>query len=354
MRVLKSDFKHGLIKLLVQSSDDLWYLSHIISKGDFVSGYVERRISVGEKEGERKTIFAKLEVEKLEFSEFTSVLRVTGLIRESSDERVPLGEHQSINVSTGDDLTIEKSAWTVADNDYLNRSVKRVSGSEVLIVSCDYGDASFAYYHDYGIENLGTLSEEIGGKKELKTYEKNRETFLKLLLSKTEEAALNRKVKAVLIGGAAMITDNLKNMIKDYSYLKDKTTLAKISYSGKNGVSELLKRGEVDKIVSESLYSTQVSVVNKLLELISKEGNAIYALSHVKPAVEAGAASDVLLTTNYIKKAKSAGKYAELDDLLKLVESSGGKIHIIESNSEPGETIDNLSGIAAITRYKTE
>ena len=37
MDIIHSDFKKGIVKLKVTDADDLWYLSHLIDAGDFVS-----------------------------------------------------------------------------------------------------------------------------------------------------------------------------------------------------------------------------------------------------------------------------------------------------------------------------
>jgi len=57
------------------------------------------------------------------------------------------------------------------------------------------------------------------------------------------------------------------------------------------------------------------------------------------------------LTTDFIKNSKIAGFFKELDNLLRISGDLGANISIIKSDSEIGEQIDNLSGIAAILRY---
>ncbi|MBN1923408.1 MAG: mRNA surveillance protein pelota [Nanoarchaeota archaeon] len=352
MRVLKKDYKKGYVKLVVQSLDDLWYLSKIVGEGDIVSGLTYRKLSVNEKEGERKRVYLKIRVEKVEFTEFSNNLKILGVITEARDERVAVGDHHSFILGTSSEIEIEKE-WNSVDKNYLIRSEQR-KDIDLLIVACDYGDASFAYYHEYGLEHAGTLSEELGGKKELKAFEKNKEEYLKKLLETINETARNRGIKKILIGGASMITDSLNKLYKNYDYLKDKTFLAKINYSGRNGINELIQKGEVDKIIKDNVYSENVKIVNKLLELISKNGKATYGFKQVKKAAEASAVSDLLITDNTIAKYRQENKYEELDRLILTAEGNKAKIHIIPSNTEHGEAVDNLTGIAAILRYNIE
>lgn len=354
MKILRSDYKKGLLKLKILTLDDLWYLSHILRENDYLSGSTYRKIMYNEKEGDRKRLYLKIKVEKIEFHEFSNVLRALGKIKKTSDENVPLGDYHSFNIKAGDVITIEKKkGWRNTDKNYLKRALKK-SGADLMIIACDWGDASFAFYHEYGLEYAGTLSEELGGKKEVKRFEKNKKAFLKELLKTINTISKNRGVDKVLIGGASMITDSLKKLIKDYDYIKDKNVLVRINYAGKNGVKELIEKGYVDKILSENVYSKQVNLVKKLLKRVGKEGKATYGFKPVVEAVKLGAVKHLIITGDYVKKKRQEAEYKELDDLIQLVEDTGGEVHIIPSNTEHGENVDNLSGITALLRYKIQ
>jgi protein pelota len=343
---MKTDFKNGLVQIRIQTIDDLWYLNKIINPGDFVSGVTYRKIVVGTKEGERKRVFLKIKVAKLDFTDFTNLLKILGVIVECKDDRVPIGEHHSFTLGVNDELNIFKKKWTSIDKNYLQRS-KKGKDSNIMLVACDYGDATFAFYHEYGIEYAGSLKDELGGKKELKSYEHNKQAFLKLLLSTINDTASRRKVKKVLIGGASMITDSLKKLYKDYEYLKNKTSFAKIGYSGENGIKELIRKGELDKLLRDNVYSEHVRLVNKLLELIGKGDKATYGFKQVKEAIESGAVKHLITTDDFVKKNRN-----KLEKILNMTEASRGTINIIPSNTEHGEQVDNLTGITAILRFK--
>jgi protein pelota len=220
-----------------------------------------------------------------------------------------------------------------------------------MIVAADYGDATIAYCHDYGIEYSTTLSEELGGKREIKEFEKNKAEFLKSFFITVNELAKVRKIKTVLIGATGMMIDYLKSKAESYDYLKGKTYFSKINYSNKNGIKELVNSGEAEKIIKQSNYFMQSKLVEKLLEMISKSKKSTYGYNFVKKAVNEGAVSDLLITTRFISKSKEEKKYIELNNLLKLASDSGASINILSSETEPGEQIDNLSGITAILRY---
>ncbi|MDD5499874.1 MAG: hypothetical protein PHT91_03295 [Candidatus Nanoarchaeia archaeon] len=348
MKVIKSNFKINEVTVKIESLDDLWYLSQIIVPGTIIKGKTFRKVSVNEKESDRKHVFIELISEKIEFKEFEDILKILGKIEASSDERVQKGEHHSFNLSINDEITILKE-WSSIDKEYLNKS--KGSDANLMLVAADYGDAMMAYYHNYSIEYSATLSEELGGKKELESYEKNKSGFVKTLLSGINEIAKNRKIKAVLIGATMSLIDALKSSIKDYDYIKKISYFSKINYSNKNGIKELINSGEAEKMLEKTQYYSQQKTVASLLELISKNKKSAYAYTHVKKAVNKGAVEHLILTTQFIKKSRENSTFKEADALIKEASKIGAELSIIDSNSDIGEQIDNLSGIAAILRY---
>ena len=66
MKLIHKDIKKGEIKVKIENSEDLWYLSNLIEEGDELKGKTARKISYGEKEGkarvEKKIVFLKIKV----------------------------------------------------------------------------------------------------------------------------------------------------------------------------------------------------------------------------------------------------------------------------------------------------
>ncbi|MFA5333807.1 MAG: hypothetical protein WC376_04915 [Candidatus Nanoarchaeia archaeon] len=348
MKLLKKNLKDNEITIKTESLDDLWYLSQIITPKTIINGKTYRKVEINDKASERKQIFIELEVEKTEFKEFSDILKVLGKILRSSDDRVQKGDYHSFNISVKDEITIIKE-WSAVDFDYLTKSSKK--DSNLMLVAADYGDATIAYYHDYSIEYSTTLSEELGGKREITTYEKNKAEFIKTLLSSLNELAKNRQAKSVLIGATMSLIDSLKSKVNDYDYLKNKSSFVKINYSNKNGIKELINSGEAQKSIEKTQYYEQQVIINNLMELISKSKKSTYGYKFVKEAINKGAVKDLIISTNFIKKAKENNFFKELDSLINFSNSSNASLSIVNSGSELGEQVDNLAGIAAILRY---
>lgn len=351
MRILKKNLKNDELTIKIVSNNDLWYLTQIIVPGTIIKGKTLRKIQLNDKEAQRKPVYIEIEAEKIEFMEFSDVLKVLGKIIFSNDSRIGKGDYHSFNLSINDEIIIQKN-WSETDFEFIEKSSNKES--LIMLVAADYGDALIAYYHDYSIEYSTTLSEELGGKKEITNYEKNKNEFVKTLLSTINELAKARNIKKILIGTAGMMSGFLKSKIDSYDYLKNKTFFSKINYSNKNGIKELIKSENVQKLISQTNYYNQLKLVEELFKLISKSRKSTYGYAFVKKAIQLGAVKDLLFTTNFIKELRQKNKYLEFDKLIKKASELKATINIIPSETEIGEQIDNLKGIAAILRYSIE
>jgi len=138
-----------------------------------------------------------------------------------------------------------------------------------------------------------------------------------------------------------------------YNYLKDKhTDLAKISIiestgaGGRNGISEVLKKGTVEKLTSENRVAQEMGAVNNLLTQIGKNSNKIaYGIKETKNAINLGAVSQLLILDTIVPK-YNMGK------LMDMVENMKGEVMVISSEHDGGKQLESLGGVAAILRYQ--
>ena len=137
-----------------------------------------------------------------------------------------------------------------------------------------------------------------------------------------------------------------------YDYLKEKhKDLAKISIieatgsGGRVGISEVLKKGTVEKLTAENRVAFEMGAVNRLLEEIGRNSSKIaYGLREVKNAINMGAVSELLILDT-----KVAGE--NMGDLMDMVENMKGTVMVISSEHEGGKQLESLGGMAAILRY---
>ena len=105
MKLIHKDIKKGEIKVKIENSEDLWYLSNLIEKGDELKGKTSRKISYGGKEGkarvEKKVVFLKIKVDSVDFG--PDVLRILGKVIDGPEE-IGRGSHHSFELIDGDTI----------------------------------------------------------------------------------------------------------------------------------------------------------------------------------------------------------------------------------------------------------
>jgi len=122
MKILQKDLRHGMVRVMVENLDDLWYLSNVICPGDRVSARTERRVKAKDDmeragKSERVAVTITLKVEKTDFRLENDSFRISGTITEGPEDLVSAGSHHTINVEKTPCLPYPRTAgeplsWT--------------------------------------------------------------------------------------------------------------------------------------------------------------------------------------------------------------------------------------------------
>ena len=86
MRIIDVSNKGRVVKVYIESEEDLWTLKILLRPGDLVEGLTTRDVAGrlgGEKE--RRPMIVKLRVENVEFQPFTGKLRIFGVVVEGPE-----------------------------------------------------------------------------------------------------------------------------------------------------------------------------------------------------------------------------------------------------------------------------
>jgi len=349
MKLLHSNLKKGEVRVLTQSLDDLWYLSAIIEPKDIVQGKTLRKIkapSAESKEAAKKPVFIKLEVEKAEFSKYTNILRVSGVIKEAPED-VPLGDHHTFNIDDNTTITIIKENWLKYQLDKLKESCSEKKSS-LLICVHDREEAYFALFKKYGYEILSHIEGEVQKKREESIKKEN---FYANVIAKLKEYVERYSIKQIILASPAFWKEDLMKELKD-NELKQKIILATCSSATKNGIEEVIKRPEVREALKHERTAQEINKVEELFTEIAKNNLAVYGLKETENASIMGAVKELLITDTFIQKSRSGDFYSQVENIMKTVDKTKGEIQIISSEHEGGKKLDGLSGIAAILRFK--
>jgi protein pelota len=348
MQILAQNLKKGIIKIKVDNTDDLWYLSHIIDKGDLIKGKTLRKIKTGNKEGKsntiKKSVFIKIRVEKIDFQE--TVLKLLGKILEGPED-IPRGTYHSFNVEEGSIIGILKENWLRFQIDKLNEAAA-TEQPRILICILDREEAIFALSKRKGYEILTSLEGEVQ-KKDEKVIAKG--SFYEDLIKLLEDYTARYKIKNIIVASPIFWKEELIKHVKD-EHIKEKITLATCSSVGKNAIDEVMKRPEVKEVLKQVRVAKEINLVEEFLTALAKKEPVAYGLKEVQEAANAGAVKALLVTDSFIHKMRETERYSQLDYIMRLVEQTKGEINIISSEHEAGRKLDGLGGLGAILRYR--
>ena len=347
MKLIHKDIRKGIVKAKIESLDDLWYLSHIISEGDLISGKTFRKIKIGDNDNAKvvkKPFWLKINVEKVEFAKYSDVLRVSGKVTEGNED-ISNGSYHTFNLEENTEFTVEKEEFLSYQIEKLEEAASEKT-SPILLLVLDREDAYFALMKKYGYENLTHLS----GNVQKKDFEQQSSNFYKEISKVLFDYDSRSNFESIIVASPAFFKEDFMKEVDDD--LKKKIVLATVSSVNKNAFTELLKREEVTSALKKDKASKEMKDVEKVMSEISKDGKAVYGIKETADAANAGAVETLLVSDALIFKMRTEEKYKEIDLIMQLVDKSKGKVHIISSEHDGGKQLDGLGGIAGLLRYK--
>jgi len=351
MKLLHSDFKKGEAKIKIENLDDLWYLNQIVEQNDLVKGKTFRKIKIGQETQRKQTtvkksVFLLIQVEKIEFSKHSNILRISGVVKQGPED-VTLGSYHTFNIEENSIITIIKQEWLRFQVDRLKEASKeRVS--KILICAHDREEAYFALMKKYGYQMLTNIKGTVPKKSDEKRIES---TFYKDVVKQLEEYDKRYNLNKIIIASPAFWKEELMKEIKDED-LRGKIILATCSSVTENAINEVLKRPETADALKQDRIAKEYKYVDELFKEIHKNNLASYGLKETKNATVAGAVRTLLITDSFIQKKRSQNKYEEVEEIMRTVDKTKGTVLIVSSEHEAGKKLNGLGGIGAILRFK--
>ncbi|TRM75041.1 mRNA surveillance protein pelota [Sulfolobus sp. E1] len=340
MRILEFDEKRQLMRLHVETEDDLWTLHIILQNGDKIIARTSRDVGLG-KESRRIPMTIILKVEHTEFQEFTNRLRIHGIIEDAPERFGIKGAHHTVNLDIGDEIVIIKDHWSKYAVDRIYKQAK--SKNNILIVIVDFDEYIIAIPYEQGIKILSEKNLKSISDDEI-TVERNAEEVVNEIQSFTDQYHPN----AILIAGPGFFKEiiakklNLKNV---------NIYIDSVSSATRAGLNEILRRDIIDKIMSDYEISKGIKYMEKALELLTKQPNlVVYGVEHVKNASEMGAIDIILVIEDMISNTDEE-KRIEIEKILEDVENKRGEVILVPKESPIYYQLKSLTGILGILRF---
>lgn len=353
MKILQVNEKQGMVKVKVESDEDLWLLYTTIVKGDIVYARTTREIkadsTTGRGSSRRIPLILGIKVLKCEFQPFTNRLRIHGIIIDAPERYGLQGSHHTISVDTGAEITIIKEkGWTPILLKRLNR--QRLSRLKILIVAIDRDEVAAGILYDYGINIILDHAIRVQGK----SYE-GREGSIRQVIAevvKEIEGVITRySINVVVVSGPGFIKEELLSILKD-RITNVKFYLEHVSTGGVKGVKETLRKDSLRNIAKEYGLLEEEELIERFLKLLIKDPErVVYGLDDVLKMAEIGAIETLLIMDEFLTVIDVETR-RKVEKILTLVENYKGAIKIFSSHHDPGLQLKSLGGIAAILRYK--
>ncbi|MGD9963317.1 MAG: mRNA surveillance protein pelota [Thermoplasmata archaeon] len=345
MRILHQDARSNEIKLLPQNIDDLWHLSNLVDERDMVFAMTFRRKEeqsdkLRNERMEKVRMRLGVRVEKVEFHESDDRLRILGRIESGPQD---IGEHHTLMVAPGDDITIVKPAWRSHHFDRIKRAVAAAEKPSLVFVSLEDTEAVIAAAREYGIKEHATITRNPGGK--MYDAKSNESEYLDEVVEKLKSI---HKDEPLLVMGPGFVKEALAKRIRER--MPEASPLLSVHSTGQAGMAgihELMKRGVAGKLLDDTRVVHETRLVEELFTEISKDGMFAYGESSVANAVAAGAVRVLLVLDTRIRT-------PSIESMLRTVEDARGSFAIISSMHEAGRRLESLGGVGALLRYKME
>jgi len=328
------------VRLLVQTPEDLWYLHEIIEPGDILSGETQRKIRVGQDAAVRKRMYLTISVTQSEFS--AQNLRVLGQIR-AGPEDVAHGAHHSLQIEEGNVITLDKNVWMTYHWQRLKQACEE-QRTHILIAVFDREQCVFARVKQQGFDVISTIKGDVQHKQ---FSAEIRENFWKSIATQLNDYEAKTRYDYIILASPSFWKDELLREI-NYPW-KEKTVTATVSSADQAGLREALQSPETMRALQKASSSREMRLVDDLMGAIAKGSAVAYGQEDVAQA--AYAASHLLVSSDFVAKAREQHRMQEIEEIFKIIEKGSAQITFIDSSHEGGKKLDGLGGIAALLRF---
>ncbi|MFW9848079.1 MAG: mRNA surveillance protein pelota [Candidatus Thorarchaeota archaeon] len=359
MKVVKRILKEGKITIKIEFLDDLWTCYNVVVPNDIVISRTTRRVRVGDEEGRkqesvRKPMTLKIKVESVNFHAFSNRVRLKGTILEGPSDLVSIGSYHTINIETGDTLTIIKEKWPKYLLDRLSEAEKAGKSPIALLVTIEDGIAELFLAADFGIREAVRVRMSISRKRgDQKAYDATMREFYDNVTIALRSQLEQHEIGLIIIAGPGFVKDHYKEHLLGASIKNLPSVVSESTNSiGIPGAKEILFRGVISQAVEGIKLEKETQLVESVIEHIAKDdGLGAYGPAEVQKAVQYGAVEDLLITDKRLREGDDDYR-RRMDQLIRDTEKARGNFHIVSTEHPAGDQLQSIGGIAAVLRFK--
>jgi protein pelota len=347
LKVLHTDRQQGLVKLRVETLDDLWHLSELVATGDRATALTWRTADLESKGAERagkaekRAMTLTILVENVEWDAFSNRLRVLGPILEGPQD---VGSYHTIVVEPLTEITLIKPQGLKQHHlERIDEAVAAAQRPQVVFLAIEENEAVVALLRQYGVQKITDIVGHVSGKQYASAKGEEESFFDEVLMALRDYRPENAPL--LIIGpGFAKERFMAYARAKGGSLVKG-AAIEATGQAGMTGIHEALKRGSVEKVAKDSRVSMETHLVESFLEAIAKNEPVAYGAADVEKSLQMGAVESILVADHLVREGLG-------EHFLDLARSTGAQSHIISTHHEAGARFAKLGGLGAMLRYR--
>lgn len=339
MRVIRYSEVNGTLKLVPEQFEDLYLLARVIGGGDRVTSSTYRRFRSSDSDvGEQKEVVIELLVEKAEIDRNAQRLRVNGKIASGRPEAfVRLGSYHTLNVGSGDVITVWKREWKMYVLSMIKQAVADSKKQRLAVIAMDDEKASFAYVRGYGIDLVGEVYSRLSKRMKQRDYEKALADYFSEIAKKAGEM----RADTVVFAGPGFAKDDFRKYVEERGLeLKKKTVYVPASDAERSGIREAIQSEAVSRLLEQEKVKREFDLLNTFLAGLGF-GASFFGVDKVSAALEQYAAGSVLVNDSVINN-------DEVKEVLDAAYLQKVGITVFNSDDDAGVQLANFKNIAAI------
>lgn len=351
MQLRHKDVGQGILKLQIDTLDDLWTLRNLVQAGDLVTASTYRTMEGADdklraEKAEKKRMTLGVRVEAVEWHDFADYLRIHGVIETGPQD---LSRHHTL-VFRDDrsDLTLQKKdgrlhRWHL---DLVDEAIAATAKPQVLLLAIDDTEAQFGQLASYGLRLLGSLPAGGQGKRfENKGAAAAKKKFYDEACKSLATFRPDPAVPLLVVGPGWWREEFIAHAeVKVPEAIAGARTDG-TSQGGASGLREALQRGVISQVARDHRVQNETDAVDEVMKRIAKgDGMVAYGPTEVADAITAGAADEVLLTDESVR----TGTYPAI---IENAEQTRCHVRIVSTGHDAGELLQRMGGVAALLRF---
>lgn len=354
MQDIRLEDNGRLLRLKVETEEDLWALYASIRPGDIVSSRTSRELR-NEGESRRKSMTLGVRVKDVEYQPFTDRLRVRGIIVSSPKELDLEGQHHTLSIEPGMDVAIRREGRWKADDLERLRRMARGAAARALAIALDDEEFAIALLRGNGVQLLEEGNFGLPGKDQPDERELRYGEALAGLAGDLERTARELGVKYLIVAGPAHWKNDLISRLRRLEAGGVQIFVDSSSYGGIKGIYEVLRRDVVKDILRRAILVEELGIMDRVNSIMAGDPDLVaYTLDGVEGAVQEGAAEEVIVDSDLLRSQDEALGQRALE-VLDRARQTKARVTILESkHPELRVWISSFGGILAVLRYKNK